>query len=91
MANKKRNKANSTATEKAPATSWKTTVDKYAPYVYGAILLLTFFNIYSKVFDEKVDLNGDNVSYYILGQSIATGQGYSNIFSNHTTHNSQNI
>ncbi len=87
MANKKRNKANSTATEKAPATSWKTTVDKYAPYVYGAILLLTFFNIYSKVFDEKVDLNGDNVSYYILGQSIATGQGYSNIFSNQQAHN----
>ena len=44
------------------------------------ILLSIFFVIvYKYIYDEKVDLNGDNAAYYILGTSIASGQGYRNI------------
>lgn len=31
------------------------------------------------VFDSKLDIGGDNAGYYILGQSIAEGHGYTNI------------
>lgn len=47
--------------------------------LYIPILLIGFFSIYNKVFDEKINLGGDNVGYYILGNSIASGQGYKNI------------
>ncbi len=46
------------------------------------ILLVTavvFTGIYSSIFDKKLDLNGDNAHYYILGKALATGEGYVNI------------
>lgn len=42
-------------------------------------MLFAFVNTYNNVFNKKIDLNGDNAGYYILGKSIATGNGYSNI------------
>ena len=48
-------------------------------WVYIPILLFTFAESYPKVFDEKIDLNGDNISYYILGQALEQGEGFSNI------------
>ena len=45
------------------------------------ILLLLFTTIcYIYVFDKKLSLNGDNVTYYLLGRSIASGNGYSEIW-----------
>ena len=45
------------------------------------ILLLLFTAIcYIYVFDKKLSLNGDNVTYYLLGRSIASGNGYSEIW-----------
>jgi len=48
-------------------------------FLYSIILLFAFVNTYNNVFNKKIDLNGDNAGYYILGKSIATGNGYSNI------------
>ena len=46
---------------------------------YAIILAFVFFNNYNQIFDKKVSLGGDNAGYYILGNSIASGQGYKNI------------
>lgn len=43
------------------------------------ILLVTFFKVYSDSYDEKISLGGDNVDYYILGNAIANGDGYTNV------------
>lgn len=47
--------------------------------VYAFILLVIFTVVYSSVFDKKIDLGGDNISYYVLGTSIASGNGYTNV------------
>ncbi|MGH1384774.1 phospholipid carrier-dependent glycosyltransferase [Kordia sp.] len=47
--------------------------------VYVLLLIIAFFTIYNTIFDEKVSLGGDNASYYTLGNSIANGDGYTNI------------
>jgi len=44
------------------------------------LLLLTFLLVYGYTFDQKVDANGDNASYYLLAQGLANGQGYSNYY-----------
>ncbi|MBC8754793.1 glycosyltransferase family 39 protein [Kordia sp. YSTF-M3] len=46
---------------------------------YVLLLIVSYFTIYNTIFDEKVSLVGDNASYYILGNSIANGDGYTNI------------
>ncbi len=57
-------------------------------WVYLPILFFTFLSFYNASFDKKVDLNGDNVSYYILSQSIANGDGFTNIHQpQQTAHN----
>lgn len=48
----------------------------YIPY--KVVLLLVFGISYFLVFDTKLDINGDNASYYILGQALAEGKGYVN-------------
>jgi 4-amino-4-deoxy-L-arabinose transferase-like glycosyltransferase len=40
------------------------------------IFLVAFLIIYLYVFDSKLDLNGDNASYFILGKALADGLGY---------------
>ncbi len=47
--------------------------------VYAIILTGVFFKVYPKVFDEKLNLGGDNAGYYILGSALASGQGFTNI------------
>ena len=46
---------------------------------YILILAFTFFKVYNSVFDKKINLGGDNAGYYILGNAIASGQGFTNI------------
>ena len=36
--------------------------------------------LYICTFDVKINLSGDNVKYYLLGQSLANGTGYTNIW-----------
>ncbi len=46
------------------------------------LLAITFFASlwYGYIFDKKLSLNGDNLTYYLLGQSLATGKGYTEIW-----------
>ena len=46
---------------------------------YLLILSVTFFKVYHHIFDKKIYLGGDNADYYILGNSLANGQGYTEI------------
>ena len=48
-------------------------------FVYLAIIAIVFGIVYSKIYDDKLFIGGDNASYYILGKSIAEGKGYANI------------
>ena len=52
-------------------------------WFYPLLISGLFWGTYIYIFDTKFDLNGDNAAYYILGQSIADGQGYTNIHSIH--------
>jgi hypothetical protein len=45
----------------------------------GLILIITF-GLYLYTFDAKLDLNGDNVDYYLLGRAISEGEGYTTIW-----------
>ena len=54
------------------------------------ILLLLFTSVfYIYLFDKKLSLNGDNVTYYLLGQSIASGRGYSEIWTSESKPHTQ--
>ena len=48
-------------------------------WLYIAGLALIFIFSFQYIFNEKLDLNGDNCDYYMLATSITTGHGYSNI------------
>ncbi len=43
------------------------------------ITTVLFASTYIYVFDKKLDLNGDNANYYMLGKALAAGEGYVNI------------
>ncbi len=47
--------------------------------VHVAILVVVYLFANCSVFDEKINLNGDNIYYHILGEALATGQGYVDI------------
>ncbi len=52
------------------------------------ILIIVFAKAFSFIFDAKIDLNGDNLEYFIYAKAILKG-GYTNIMSpaNHYTNN----
>ena len=43
------------------------------------VMAVAFTGVYASILDKKIDLNGDNGNYYMLGKALATGQGYVNI------------
>jgi hypothetical protein len=45
----------------------------------GLILIITL-GLYLFTFDAKLDLNGDNVDYYLLGKALSQGEGYTTIW-----------
>jgi hypothetical protein len=50
-------------------------------YLYrGGLIIISivYLLLYSKVFDYKPDMNGDNIYYYSLGKALAEGKGYVN-------------
>ena len=40
---------------------------------------ITFLANYSAMYDSKLDMNGDNIYYYSLGQAISEGKGFTDI------------
>jgi len=51
---------------------------KYLTLVYVIIISITFIVNYNQTFDEKVNLNGDNIHYFSLGKALSEGKGFSN-------------
>jgi len=51
---------------------------KHVGLIFVIILSVLFFSNYSRIFDEKIDMNGDNIIYYSLGKSINEGSGFTN-------------
>jgi hypothetical protein len=51
------------------------------PLLYVVGLVIVFIISFSYIFNSKIDMNGDNCSYYMLATSIAGGHGYSDITS----------
>ena len=51
----------------------------YGKWIFAGLLFLVWLIAYNYIFNEKLDLNGDNCSYYMNATSIATGHGYSDI------------
>lgn len=47
--------------------------------VFAVIISITLFKIYDYIYNEKVDLGGDSAGYYILGNALANGEGFTNI------------
>lgn len=54
---------------------------RYGLYAMLLIIAIAFAGTYSKVYDVKLDLNGDNIHYYVLGKALAEGKGFTNIMS----------
>ena len=52
---------------------------KFRVIIVVLITAVVFTAVYVSIFDNKIDLNGDNANYYILGKALATGEGYVNI------------
>ncbi|MFQ5822933.1 MAG: ArnT family glycosyltransferase [bacterium] len=49
--------------------------------VFWILFILSICVIsYINIFDQKLDLNGDNVGYYLLGKALAKGEGFVNIW-----------
>ena len=42
------------------------------------ITTVVFASTYTYIFDKKLDLNGDNANYYMLGKALAAGEGFVN-------------
>ncbi|MGB3180668.1 MAG: hypothetical protein WBB45_04725 [Cyclobacteriaceae bacterium] len=45
-------------------------------YVYVIGVVAVFLLAYSYTFNSKIDINGDNANYYMLGKALAEGEGY---------------
>ena len=54
---------------------------KYIHWACLVVLAFIFFHNYSRTFDEKIDLNGDNIVYYSLGKAISDGKGFTDVIS----------
>ncbi len=47
--------------------------------LYLLVLFFSYVKIYQYIFDDKLDLGGDNANYYILGKALSGGDGYKSI------------
>lgn len=57
----------------------KTGRKPYFVIIYLFLICVAFLKVYPYIFDAKLDFSGDNAAYYMLGNSIAQGDGYRNI------------
>ena len=60
---------------------------KYQSFIILLVATIAFVAVYSQIFDKKLDQNGDNANYYILGKALAGGDGFVNINNIHKTPN----
>ena len=51
----------------------------YENFIYMIVITILFLGVYGYIFDKKLDLNGDNAYYYVLGKALSQGEGYVNI------------
>jgi len=54
---------------------------RFSLYAMLIVITISFICTYSKVYDVKLDLNGDNIHYYALGKALTEGKGFTNIMS----------
>lgn len=54
---------------------------RFVLYVILLVIAICFVGTYSKIYDVKLDLNGDNIHYYALGKALSEGKGFTNIMS----------
>ena len=50
--------------------------EKILRWLFLLAVAISFCVNYGRLFDRKLDTNGDNYQYYLLAHSLATGQGY---------------
>ena len=43
---------------------------RFSLYAMLIVITISFICTYSKVYDVKLDLNGDNIHYYALGKAL---------------------
>ncbi|MEN8248839.1 MAG: phospholipid carrier-dependent glycosyltransferase [Bacteroidota bacterium] len=61
---------------------------KYSKSILAVLITtVAFAGIYLYIFDKKLDLNGDNANYFMLGKALASGEGYVSINNIHKTPN----
>ena len=53
---------------------------RFSLYAMLIVITISFICTYSKVYDVKLDLNGDNIHYYALGKALTEGKGFTNIY-----------
>jgi len=57
-------------------------------YIAGIFsIIIVFAGVYAYIYDSKIDLNGDNANYYMLGQALHQGEGYVSMNSIYKTPN----
>lgn len=52
---------------------------KSGSWLYLALIGVVFTITYSYTFNSNLNLGGDNASYYVLGKSISSGEGYKDV------------
>lgn len=53
--------------------------NRYFHYFLLFVISVVFASTYSKIYDVKPDLNGDNIYYYSLGKALSEGKGFTDI------------
>ena len=64
---------------KAKNTKPKPSIFESHQFYILAVLLL-FFLVYLSIYDDKIDLNGDNMGYFASAQNLSSGKGFSYAF-----------
>ena len=54
------------------------TTSKWAIGLMLVVISIVFYTNYSRIYDPKIDLGGDNIVYYSLGRALSQGEGYTN-------------
>ncbi|MDR3287193.1 MAG: hypothetical protein LBT27_07105 [Prevotellaceae bacterium] len=57
----------------------KSALGKYWKWICLGIISILFLSNYTRIFDRKIDMNGDNIYYYSLGNAINDGKGFTNV------------
>lgn len=77
--NKKAIKKTSSGNKSLPSEKNNKLTNKILLLAFAIIISITFLKIYQYIYDQKIDIAGDSAGYYILGNALANGDGYTNI------------